>query len=647
MSFDLSQALQDARALVHADLEDDPLRHTPTHPHVLALAASFHRALGVVLAARAKKDREEDLAVLCGYLRDHMEGWPDLLTGRTDAPFLDREEAQRALDAARHPADDGWWLRFGQDGSLPTPSALLRALRVWGHGAPEEEIARLCAKLGEMDARSLELEHAKLSPEALSDLARLPGLGSLALRSVHLTEPTLAAMRGEQAFPRLRAFALESARFTPPDGLHQLKGAPWLGRLQDLQLSADTRHKVELGELFEGALPALRRLSLGGNACTPEACEALLTRAPLHELHTLRLHTYERGGVRVLSFLERAALPRLRWLTLNDNDLSHLAPLHRLEGLRGLELSSASYKDEDLWPLLEALAGSLEHLDLSWSKLGEGQLAGWRGLARPLALRGLELHSAGLKSEAPMALLGSPNLPRLQRLTLSSCQIGPAGLADLPSLPERARPMSHLNLGGNPLGPEGASHLSRASALHHLGNLMLWGTKLGDEGLQRLWDGPALEGLGALQVHQNGITEAGVLALAQCGRFPNLKRLVLRQNPIGVEGLRHLAHARGLEGLEHLDLSDTHANAQGLKALANSDALPALRTLSLQSDKLSEAALEVFAKKRGLPGLRWILFPHSLTQKAGPRTLAALDRLLRGHGVRVRSTPSLTFDGPW
>jgi Leucine-rich repeat (LRR) protein len=647
MSFDLSQALQDARALVHADLEDDPLRHTPTHPHVLALAASFHRAVGVVLAARAKKAREEDLVVLRGYLRDHMEGWPDLLTGHPEAPFLDREEAERVLDAARHPADDGWWLRFGRDGSLPEPAELLRALRVWAHGASEEEVTRLCAKLEALDPSALELEHAKLSLESVQHLARLKGLRSLTLRHVLLSEPLMAALRAPDALQSLRAFTLDAARVVTPDDLHLLRGAPWLDRLQELHLSSDTRNELELSGFFEGALPTLRRLSLAGSACTPKACEALLTRAPLRELHTLRLHTYERGGERVLSFLERAALPSLRWLTLSDNDLSGLAPLRRLENLRGLELSSASYKGEDLWPLLEALAGSLEHLDMSWSKLGEGQLAGWRGLGRPLALRGLELHSAGLKSQAPMTFLGSPNLPRLQRLTLSSCQIGPAGLADLPSLPERARPMSHLNLGGNPLGPEGAGHLSRALALRDLGNLMLWGTKLGDEGLQRLWDGPALEGLGALQVHQNGITEAGVLALAQCGRFPNLKRLVLRQNPIGAEGLGHLASDRGLEGLEHLDLSDTHANAQGLKALANSDALPGLRTLSLQSDKLSEAALGVFAKKRGLPGLRWILVPHSLIQKAGPRTLATLDRLLRGHGVRVRSTPSLTFEGPW
>lgn len=647
MSFDLSQALQDARALVHADLEDDPLRHTPTHPHVLALAASFHRAVGVVLAARAQKAREEDLAVLRGYLRDHMEGWPGLLTGHPDAPFLDREEAQRVLEAARHPADDGWLLRFGQEGLLPEPAELLRALRVWSHDLSEDELARLCATLGALDPSALELEHAKLSSASAQHLAGLKGLRSLTLRHVLLSEPMMAALRAPDALPSLRAFTLDGARFVTPDGLHMLRGAPWLDGLQELHLSSDTRNELELSGLFEGALPTLRRLCLAGSACTPEACEALLTRAPLHELHTLRLHTYEREGGRVLSFLEQAHLPSLRWLTLSDNDLSGLAPLHRLEDLRGLELSSAAHKGEDLWPLLEALAGSLEHLDMSWSKLGEGQLAGWRGLGRPLALRGLELHSAGLKSQAPMTFLGSPKLPHLQRLTLSSCQIGAEGLADLPSLPERARPMSHLNLGGNPLGPEGAGHLSRALALRDLGNLMLWGTKLGDEGLQKLWDGPALEGLGALQIHQNGITEAGVLALAQCGRFPRLKRLVLRQNPIGVGGLKHLASAKGLEGLGHLDLSDTNANAQGLKALASSDALPGLHTLSLQSNKLNEAALEVFAKKRGLPGLRWILVPHSLTQKAGARTLTSINRLLLEHGVRVRSTPSLTFEGPW
>jgi Ran GTPase-activating protein 1 len=158
----------------------------------------------------------------------------------------------------------------------------------------------------------------------------------------------------------------------------------------------------------------------------------------------------------------------------------------------------------------------------------------------------------------------------ITRLYLPDCKMAGSDVERLVDfLAGGCQTISHLDLGGNKIGAEGAGKLARAlcecPALSHL-NLRSNG--IGDEEVGVLGK---CEALLHLDLSGNGIRADGAGRLA--GVLPYLKiltHLVLRRNMIGAEGAGKLAMglAAQCQALEHLDLGYNGIGVEGANFLA-------------------------------------------------------------------------------
>jgi uncharacterized protein (TIGR02996 family) len=164
--------------------------------------------------------------------------------------------------------------------------------------------------------------------------------------------------------------------------------------------------------------------------------------------------------------------------------------------------------------VVEALAGRslprLRELRLTASSLGP---AGARTLAAaPLLapLTALDLTDNVLGNDGTKELAGSPHLGRLERLVLAHNDLGPDGLQAL--LAASAAGVEHLALGRNLLGNRGARLLA-ATPLPRLRELLLPRNRLSSQGAKALADSPFLGGLERLELGNNPIGPEGRQAL--------------------------------------------------------------------------------------------------------------------------------------
>ena len=158
--------------------------------------------------------------------------------------------------------------------------------------------------------------------------------------------------------------------------------------------------------------------------------------------------------------------------------------------------------------------------------------------------------------------------------------------------------LSHLNLGGNQLGDEGAARLARVLPLcPALAHLDLCGNWIEDEGTARL--AAVLEqcpALSRLDLADNSIRDEGAGKLAgvlpQC---PALSHLYLKRNIIGDEGAGRLAEVLPqCPALSHLNLSSNEIGEEGKGILEEAlSKCPGLSHMSLDlSDNMSRWEFE-------------------------------------------------------
>jgi uncharacterized protein (TIGR02996 family) len=373
----------------------------------------------------------------------------------------DDPERDALLDRQRRAEAAGWWepsppgaIDFRRERGLPQDvgvrldwllengeelfrSAPVRRLRLRGSrfDAPEqaERFAAmpLLARLEALDLGDTSLWDHHLGPILASP--HLRGLVALGLADNPIL-PQGIALLAEADLPRLTWLDLDECGVTDED-VRALAAAPFAAGLRTLRLGQRDPEGAYLSDeavraLADAPLAELRTLSLAGNRYTAAGVAALARSPNLFRLEALdtsafvdwvgefhprrglaealagsplagRLRdldlTGQRLGVGGITALAEAPMPRLRRLTLDDNDLGD-------EGVRVL--------------LRAGWAPGLRSLSLSDNCVGA---AGVRALGEAVLpnLRELDLRRNAFGRDCGEALAASPQLGRLRRLSLA------------------------------------------------------------------------------------------------------------------------------------------------------------------------------------------------------------------------------------
>lgn len=311
-------------------------------------------------------------------------------------------------------------------------------------------------------------------------------------------------------------------------------------------------------------------------------------------------------------------------------------------GLGPAELGAALRRPE----AREALAITIEEC-----VVGPTAIAALAELA-PVRLRELAIVKSRVRGDQVAALLATPLVRRLERLSLRNNPIGDA-LADalarveLPALRAldlgytRITPASAARLvdaaalrglrgwasATDKLGPDLGRTLARGRALAKLTGLHLSAHKLGTAGLAALVDRPAFAPR-TLVALDCGATDKAVEALAASPAVASLAELRLRGDPITSRGLAAIARSPHLGALRRLQIGYARVDRDGLLALA--DSARALVELDLGGNPdLGRDALEVIASSDNLGGLRHLVLDGTHADDAALRVLLARDALPR------------------
>lgn len=185
---------------------------------------------------------------------------------------------------------------------------------------------------------------------------------------------------------------------------------------------------------------------------------------------------------------------------------------------------------------------------------------------------GARLEHSGLQ-----ALAGTHGLIHLRHLFLNDSNLReaatvPLGEANLPHL-------THLHLGRNPIGTQGARILTFSPVLANVTHLNLAGCGIGDDGALALLASPHLRNLVQLSLRNNAISYRALYALARADGLAKLTHLDLSENRLTPQSVVALAESRALPSLAYLNLTDNEVSAEGYAALRASPQLPRLATV--------------------------------------------------------------------
>lgn len=246
------------------------------------------------------------------------------------------------------------------------------------------------------------------------------------------------------------------------------------------------------------------------------------------------------------------------------------------------------------------------------------------------------------------AVLASAHCPRLRRLELVECQLGPRGAKALADCP-RLESLTHLDLMDNYIGDEGMAALAASPYLSALRSLTIGLNDLGPAGVEALAMSVSLGGLEELYFGEMWpdwwIGPAAGVALGRSPYLTHLRELRIHDE-IGALGAAALAQAANLAGLTLLDLRCARGPEAAL-ALAASPYLRQLKSLWLHACDIGNEGASALARSPILASLEDLdLTSNCLTDK-GARALAASPYLarLKPGGLNIRSGNDLTEDG--
>jgi uncharacterized protein (TIGR02996 family) len=198
-------------------------------------------------------------------------------------------------------------------------------------------------------------------------------------------------------------------------------------------------------------------------------------------------------------------------------------------------------------------------------------------------------------------LLSSANLSRLFALQTSLSHCGPEPVRQFADSPY-TRNLAGLSLSSWEIGPAGLNTLLEVK-LPNLRKLELGHNRLGDEGALRLATGPLPPRLDYLDLAGNGIGPEGFLAIMQALGSRRMTRLDLPDNPIGDRGVALLTQWPGASDLRTLLLYRSELSDAAAIALADCPALAGLKELYLGWNRISPKGAQSLAKSPHLSGL--------------------------------------------
>lgn len=369
------------------------------------------------------------------------------------------------------------------------------------------------------------------------------------------------------------------------EGLGAMGGAPTGGAL-----SEGGRFSLE-GErefLSEDSARAALAPVLEGGACAPG------------QLRALKLSTKSFGDDSVGPVLEAI---RIHAAGLEDVDLSDcVSGRPEEEALRTLQRLSEA---------LAASPGVLQALDISDNALGEKGVRRFEAVlqAQP-RLRSLGLLNIGCSPQACAAvaeLLGAPEA--LQRLQLFNNMSDDAGAIAIAGLLRRS-PIEDFRMGSSRIQDAGGAALAETLAGKALRRLDLSDNPMGPSvgpALGAMLAGCPGQTLSHCNLSELCLEDEGLCALAEgLAGCSNLEVLELAANEMTKEGARVVARAvGGFRKLRVLNVRENEFGSRGAAAFAEALAgCPALETLDLYQNEIGAAgALAVARALGGKPGL--------------------------------------------
>jgi uncharacterized protein (TIGR02996 family) len=252
-----------------------------------------------------------------------------------------------------------------------------------------------------------------------------------------------------------------------------------------------------------------------------------------------------------------------------------------------------------------SIRGLLEHptfrhvrrFDLTDCPLRTAEVRRLADAPNATGLRELVLTGSGIDSQSVRTLARRSGFTDLARLDLSRTQhVAPDALTELLDSARLGR-LTDLNLGTNPhLGDETAALVAGSLVAPRLKRLNLSGCSIGPVGVRALLEDDRLARLESLVLSAGGnLPRAGTAAaraVARCRALVGLRELHLARQGIEDEGAVALARSPHLTSLRRLDLTGNHIGPPGLAALARAPFARGLYWLNLRYNNLVAADLD-------------------------------------------------------
>lgn len=354
----------------------------------------------------------------------------------------------------------------------------------------------------------LDVERPGVIPEQAERLfAFAPALHKLDFKYDCIDLPGLAACKQMSQITSLR-FSMVGVELP---GIEALLQSPYLGRLQDLEISWD-----ELGPGLGKALAQssvlgqLRSLDIHGNALHSEGLTPLVTNRKCGGLKELRIGKNHLDATSMLALAASPHFQRLEVLSLSENPigdegLTNFCKAAFLPKLVRLELNKCALKEKAGQILANSEFHRLESLAIdknAWTTTGIQDLLASEHL---FSLRDLSIDESSLTDDTVASIANSPLLKNLRSLSLEFNQIGVLG----------------------------ATALAKSPYLTKLEVLALTANELDDDAIEALCESPFLANMRVLKLSGNPITSSGAMAICKSPYLKNLKELYIDKTSIG------------------------------------------------------------------------------------------------------------------
>jgi uncharacterized protein (TIGR02996 family) len=221
----------------------------------------------------------------------------------------------------------------------------------------------------------------------------------------------------------------------------------------------------------------------------------------------------------------------------------HLPRLHSFETQGGGMMDVGA-----IVSLLQTTQFTLEQLRIPNAMLDVAEAAAVAAEEKLARLKILDLSSCSIGPKGLATLLASPKMPALERLAIAHLKLKAVSMEALASC-EKLSDLTMLDVESNAIGPQGIKALAGSKNLGAVRSLMLRNCWLKDEGIEHLVASPLMSQLEELNVRSNKLTDHSAKRLASSPNAGRLLKLNINNNKgISRDGARLLWESENLAG---------------------------------------------------------------------------------------------------